>query len=90
MSTCAVESKWEKYVEAGDSFVPSIEVTFSHGESVAQMESAVHVWVGECFEILRLFVGFTGEILVSIPNGSGPLLEGNQFVSTCCVLHRIN
>ena len=85
-----MEAEGEQDVKASDPLVPSIEVTLSHGEGVSEMQSSVHVWVGECFEILGLLVGFAGEILVSFPNVSGPLFKRDQFVSTCRVLHRFN
>lgn len=86
-----MESEGEKYVEASKSFVPSVEIAFGHGEGVAEVESAVHVGVGEGFEELGLSVGFCREKLISLPNVSSPLFKGDEFVSSGGVLHvRIN
>lgn len=86
-----MESEREKYVEASKSFVPSVEIAFGHREGVAEVESAVHVGVGEGLEELGLSVGFCSEKLISLPYVSGPLFEGNELISSGGVLHmRIN
>jgi hypothetical protein len=53
-----VKSKREKNIEAVESFEPSIEVAFSHGEGMSQMKSAIHIGIGEGLEIFRFFIGF--------------------------------
>lgn len=53
-----MEAKGEEYIEAGKSFVPCVKITFGHGEGMAEVESAVHVGVGESLEELGLVVGF--------------------------------
>ena len=85
-----MEPKWEKNIEARDSFIPSIEIAFGHREGMSQVESSVHVGVGKGFKVLGFLVWLCREILVTLPDGPGALFEGNQFVSPCGVLHRFN
>ena len=82
-----MESKGEEDVEAGQSFVPSIEVALGHREGVSEVESAVHVGKGEGLKELLLVVGLGRKKLVALPNGPCSLLKRDQFVPTCRVLH---
>lgn len=86
-TTSAVESEGEEDVVASQSLKPGIEVTLGHGESVAEMEGAVHVGEGEGLEVFRLISGLHCEKLVTFPYGLGSLLESDQLVTTGCVLH---
>ena len=54
-----METERKEYIIASESFVPGVEITFGHREGVSEMESAVHVGVGEGLEIFWLFVGFS-------------------------------
>lgn len=82
-----MEAKGEEYIEAGKSFVPCVKITFGHGEGMAEVESAVHVGVGESLEELGLVVGFCWEKLIPFPNVPGPLLKWDEFISSGGVLH---
>jgi hypothetical protein len=73
--TCAMETERKQHIESTNSLIPSVEVAFSHGESVAQMESSIHVGVGKSFEILGFFRGFNRKILVSFPYVPGTVLQ---------------
>ena len=72
--TCAMESEGEEDVEAGEAFIPGVEVALGHGEGVSEVEDAVHVGVGEGFKELLLLFGFCNKILVPFPDLSGPAL----------------
>lgn len=86
-----MEAEGEEYVVAGDAFIPGVEIAFGHGEGVSEVESAVHVGVGEGLEVLGFFVGLSAEKLISLPNVPGPLFERDEFVPPGGVLHvRIN
>ena len=85
--TCAVKPEGEQDIIAGKASIPSVEVTFSHGKGVSEVESAVHVGVGEGFEVFRFFVGFGREILIPFPNVPGPIFKRDKFVSAGGVLH---
>lgn len=68
-----MEAEWEQYIISVKSFVPGVEITFGHGEGMAQVEEAVHVGVGEGLEVFGFLVGLYGEILISFPDVSGSL-----------------
>ena len=68
-------SEGEEHVEAGEAFVPGIEVALGHGEGVAEVQRAVHVGEGEGLEVLGFFVGFCLEKVVAGPDGPRSLLE---------------
>lgn len=82
-----MESEGEENVEAGESFIPSVEVALGHGEGMPEVQSAVHVGEGEGLEEFLLLVGLGRKKLVALPDGSCPMLERDQFVPTCRVLH---
>lgn len=82
-----MEAEGEEDVESAEALVPSVEIALGHRESVAEVEESVHVGVRESLKELGLLVGLSDEILVTVPDVPGPLLERNEFVSTCGVLH---
>lgn len=79
-----METEWEQYIVAVQSFIPGVEIAFCHGKGVAQVEQAVHVCVGEGLEEFGFFVGLNCEILVSVPNVSGSALQADEFVPSDC------
>jgi hypothetical protein len=79
----------EEYVVVVESFVPSIEITLGHREGMSKVEYTIHVGIGKCLKEFAFFIGLDNEKLVSFPDVSGSLLEGDEFISTCGVFHAI-
>ena len=77
----------EEYIVVIESFVPSVEIAFGHGEGMSKMEHTIHVGVGESLKVFVFFIRFCNEKLVSFPDVSGSLFEGDEFVSTRGVFH---
>jgi hypothetical protein len=82
-----MESEGEEDVESSKAFIPCIEVAFGHGEGVSEVESAIHVGERESLEEFLLFTGLRSEKLIPVPDILSSLLERDEFVSSCCVLH---
>jgi hypothetical protein len=86
-TTGAVEAEGEEDVVSGQSLEPGVKVALGHREGVAEMQGAVHVGEGEGLEVFGLVGGLDCEKLVTVPDSLGSLLEGDQLVTTGCVLH---
>ena len=50
--TCAMEAKWEQYIESAQTFIPGIKVTFGYRECVTKMQKSIHICVGKSDEEL--------------------------------------
>jgi hypothetical protein len=76
-----VETKREEDVVTPQSLIPSVEIALCHGESVAEVQIAVHVRKGKCLKIFRpAFAGLHREVFQPIPDMLSPALVGNQLV----------
>lgn len=82
-----METKREENVVASKPLIPSIEITLGHRECVAEVESPIHVRERESLKELVLVVWFSVEKLISFPDKSSPVLEGNELVPAGSVLH---
>lgn len=82
--TCAMETEREQYIISAKSFIPSIEVAFSHWKSMTKMQQSVHIGIWESFKEFRFFVGLNCKVLISLPDISGSLFQCYQFVSSYC------
>lgn len=80
--SCTMVAEWEQNVVAVQSFIPSIEVAFGHGEGMTQVQQTIHVCVWEGLEEFGFLVGLDSEILIPFPNVSGSLFQTDQFVSS--------
>jgi hypothetical protein len=72
----------EQNIVTVQSFIPSIEIAFGHGESVAQVQQAIHVGVRESLKEFGFLVGFDSEILIPFPDVPGSFFQTDQFVSS--------
>ncbi len=79
-------SKGEQDVVASQSLVPGIEVTLGHGESMTQMEAAVHVREREGLKVLGFLIRFRLEVPIPLPNLARPPLQGDELVPPCGIL----
>lgn len=71
--TCAMETEREQNVIAVKSFIPCVEITFSHWECMTQMQKTIHIGIWECLKEFGFLIGLYWEILISIPDISSSL-----------------
>jgi hypothetical protein len=62
-------------IEPANPFIPGIEIALGHRESMPKVQQSVHVRIRKSLEELRVLIGLSYKILMSLPNISGSLFK---------------
>ena len=53
-----MENERKKHIISSKTFISGIEITFSHGKCVTDVQRGIDEWQGKCLEVFLFGVGF--------------------------------